>query len=236
MKNTLKSRLGSFLAAAALLACSARAANESPSPLDRVIEKTLSDYTVRLQAATREMEASRARIVAEKAPVSGRLQAVENSVVSLQSELASLQESQAQVEEKGQRLQKEGQVLAKNVSYLNTVARDLVRAMEEGLSPGENADFNAQIEALKQEFEARSSNPVDAALKAFDLASQRLHTQLGGHSAAGKALAAGTNRIVEGTFAFFGPETVFVSRDGTLAGTVRSREGSVYPITYPMAR
>jgi biopolymer transport protein ExbB len=43
------------------------------------------------------------------------------------------------------------------------------------------------------------------------------------------------NLVVKGTFAFVGPETFFRAEQGGRAGTVRSREGSDYPITYHLA-
>lgn len=208
------------------------AADPVPSPVEQVAEKAVADYTARLAEATRELEAARVRITAEKAPAVERLQSLERSIVALRAEVTALQETQAQADERTRQLQKEEQTLTKNTAYLHNLAHELTRAVKTGLVPGEDGTPLAE---LQQALEAREAGSTGAAVRAFDLALVRLQAQLGGHLATGKAVEAGSNRIAEGTFGFFGPEAVFVAQDGTLAGPVVAREGSPYPVVYPLA-
>lgn len=209
------------------------AVDQSPSPMERVADRVIADYSGRLEEATQELEAARVRITAEKAPMIARLQTLEASIVALQSELASLEETQAHADERNQQLQREQQTLTKNIHYLRNLAHELARTIKTGLMPGED---DAELAALQQEIESSNESSTELASRTFQLALVRLKAQLGGYAVSGKAIEAGKNRIAEGTFGYLGPSGVFVDKDGTLVGTVVARDGSPFPIVHPLPK
>ena len=195
----------------------------------KMAERAGAEFAQRLEAATRE------RIAKEKAPLLKATQAAEDQILALGPEIAALQLAQADADARRQRFQQEGFALQKNINYLNTLARDSLKGLQDGLLPGESARFSEKLITLNQQFEAAGQSPETAhAVATADLMLQRFREQLGGYMAKGEALVGENNQIVPGTFAFLGPEVFFQSQDGTVAGTVRTREGSAYPITYPM--
>jgi biopolymer transport protein ExbB len=212
-----------------------RLAAADPEPFAKIAERANAEFAQRLEAATQELAAARERITREKAPMLKETQATEDQIIALGPEIAALEALHADADERRQRLQREGFALQKNINYLNTLAHDSLKSLQDGLLPGENARFSEKFTALAQQFESAGQNPdTTAALDTADLMLQRFREQLGGYSATGESLVGESNQMVPGSFAFIGPEVFFQSQDGKVAGTVRTREGSVYPITYPL--
>jgi len=204
-------------------------------PIAKVADRAKAEFTQRLEVATKELAAARERIVQEKAPLLKAMQAAEDQIIALGPEIAALEAAHAEADERRQRLQRDGFTLQKNINYVNTLARDSLKSLQDGLLPGENARFAEKLTALNQQFEAagQSANTA-AALDTIDLMLSRFREQIGGYTAKGEALVGESNQMVPGSFAFFGPEVYFQSENGSVAGTVRTREGSAYPITYPL--
>jgi biopolymer transport protein ExbB len=212
-----------------------RLAGADPDPIAKVAERANADFAQRLQAATRELVATRERITQEKAPLLKATQAAEDQILALGPEIAALEAAHADADARRQRLQRDGFALQKNINYLNTLARDSLKSLQDGLLPGENARFSEKFSTLSQAFESIGQNPdTTAALDTADLMLQRFREQLGGYTATGESLVGENNQMVPGTFAFFGPEVFFQSQNNSVVGTVRVREGSTYPITYPL--
>lgn len=218
-----------------LLAGSWLAAATPDDALAAASERARADFTGRLQAATTELSETQTRIAAQKQPLLDRLHESEQRIAALTPAIAQLETIRAQADEKRQRLQRDEFALQKNVTYLNTLARDALRGVGDGLMPGEAAVQASEIAALTQRCEAGpKSGDVTAALATVDLMLQRLRQQLGGHAARGESLIDRDNRVTKGTFVYLGPETFFQSEDGAVAGTVRIRDGSNFPVTFPL--
>jgi biopolymer transport protein ExbB len=196
-------------------------------------ERARADFTRRLQAATTELTETQARIAAEKKPLLDRLHQSEQRIATLTPAIAQLETVRAQADDRRQRLQRDEFALQKNITYLNTLARDGLRGMGEGLMPGEAGAAADEIAVLTQRCEtAPKSGDVTAALASVDLMMQRLRQQLGGYARAGESLIDRDNRVTKGTFVYLGPEAFFRSEDGVVAGTVRLREGSNFAVTF----
>lgn len=217
----------------AAVSCGLQAEDSAPSPLDRVADQVAADYAVRLEQATHELEAARSRITAEKEPQLKRIQELETAIVARQAEVAALHEAQAGAETRDRQLQKENQALNRQVGYVQNLAHELARTMRAGYAPGEDS---AQLQHATEGLDTREADGAVAAAEIVDLALERVHARLGGHAATGKAVESGSGRATEGTFAFIGPSTVFVARDGSLAGVVVARDGSPYPTVHRIPR
>jgi biopolymer transport protein ExbB len=226
-------RPGAFLLLVPFLALRLVAAE--PDPIVKVAERASADFTQRIEAATLELAAARERIALEKTPLLKATQTAEDEMVALGPEIAALESAHADAEERRQRLQHEGFTLQKNINYLDTLAHDSLKSLQEGLLPGENVRFSEKLAALAQQFESAGQKPdTSVALDTADFMLQRFRQQLGGYTASGEALIGGSNQMVPGSFAFLGPEVFFQSQNGSFVGTVRTREGSVDPIAYPL--
>jgi biopolymer transport protein ExbB len=212
-----------------------RLTGAEPDPIAKVAERANTEFVQRLEAATRELAATRERIAKEKAPLLEATQAVESQIIALNPEIAALESAHADADERRQRLQREGFAQQKTINYLNTLARDSLKSLQDGLLPGETPRLSDKLAGLAQQFESTGKSPdTSAAIATVDLMLQRFREQLGGYTASGEALVGESNQIVKGTFAFIGPEVFFQSQNGSASGTVRTREGSTYPITYPL--
>src|SRR5438552_13416241 len=166
-----------------------RLAAADPDPIAKVAERANADFTQRLEAATRELTAARERITQEKAPLLKATQAAEDQIIALGPEIAALESAHADADERRQRLQREGLTHQKTINYVNTLARDSLKSLQDGVLPGESARFSEKFTALSQQFESAGQSPdTAAALQTVDLMLQRFREQLGGYVATGEAL------------------------------------------------
>ena len=96
--------------------------------------------------------------------------------------------------------------------------------------------WEAQVGALRNRLDPVGAPPdIDAAVETAELLLARVETLIGGYTAEGMAVSADAHELVQGRFAFFGPETFFVSPDG-FAGTVRARDEGAAPLVYPLVQ
>ena len=221
------------LIAAVVLGGAGRAAE--PDPFAAAVDRTAADFNRRLEAATQELAAARERIAREATPLQQATGAAEARITALGAEIAALQSAHAQAEATRRRLQRDAVALQKNLSYLNTLGRDSLKGLNDGLLPGEAARFADRIAALSARLDA-GEEPVNpaAAIETAELLLGRLRQQLGGSAVPGRALIGRSNTVAQGTFLFLGPEVFFTSDQPAVAGTVRMREGSPFPIAYPV--
>ncbi len=212
-------------------------AGAEPEPLAGAIDRTTTNFSRRLDVATQELAATRDRIAAEAKPLLDATGQSEERIATLGSEIAQLQSIHAEAAGRRQRFQRDGLALQKNLSYLNVLARDSLKNFSDGLLPGEPSQFADRIAALSARLDAADpGTDTTAAVETAELVLQRLRQQLGGSTVAGRSLVGRTNQIARGTFLFLGPEVFFQSDDASVWGTVRTREGAPYPITYPLPR
>ncbi len=204
-----------------------------PDPLAAAAAKSAADFQVRIEAATRELTATRERIARERAPLLEAARTAQDRLASLEAEVAGLDTSHGQAEATRQRLQRDGFALLKNVNYVNTLARDSLRSFGEGLLPGEAQRYSESLATLGSKLEGSAQEPdTAAALATTDLLLSHLQQAIGGSIESGESVVGGSNAVLKGSFVFVGPEVYFQSADGAVAGTVRSREGAPYPNTY----
>ncbi|HWA84700.1 MAG TPA: MotA/TolQ/ExbB proton channel family protein [Opitutus sp.] len=210
-------------------------AADEADPIAKVAEQANTEFTQRLEAATRELTATRERIATEKAPLLAATQAAEDQIIALGPEIAVLQSAHADAEARRQKLESARFNAQKNVNYLNTLARDSLRSVGDAALPGESRQVAEGVAELTRKLDSVGQKPdATPALDTVEFMLHRFREQLGGHAVAGESLVGEGNQMVPGTFVFLGPEVFFQSQDGKVAGTVRTREGSDYPITYPL--
>jgi len=214
--------------------CVAVGADE-PDPLAKVAERASAEFAARLQSATKELTETRERIAKEKAPLIEATRRAEDQIVAIGPEIAALESAHASADQRREQLRSDHFSLQKNINYLNTLARDSLKSLNDSIRPGEGASVSETLDGLSRRFDATGQQAdTTAALDTVEFMLQRFRQQLGGHAAPGESLVGEGNKMVGGTFLFLGPEVFFQSQDGHFTGTVRTREGSNYPITYPL--
>ncbi|MBI2511064.1 MAG: MotA/TolQ/ExbB proton channel family protein [Opitutae bacterium] len=197
--------------------------------------KAAGDYQERLKKAAEQLAATRKKIADEKAPLLSALSAAEERVVAAQTESTRIETATDEARERRRQLQKERDAVQKNLGYASTLAHDAVVAVHDSLAPGEEQLVGARWKQAIERFDAATKGAsAEASSDALDLLLGSIEQSAGGYQAPGRAVLANTNELVEGTYAFAGPDAFFRAASGDKFGVVRTREGSVYPILYPM--
>ena len=201
--------------------------------IDDAMKRATLEYNQRLRQANDELMQTRERIAKEKAPLLQAMRAAENRIVAAETETTRLETAQEQTVENHRALAKDADSLRKTESYLNTLAHDSLTAFADGQLPGEKQFLSGKLDELTEGF----NDPAKLAggQKSLDVASlllEQAQQALGGYRVAGASLIDGDSRMVEGTFAFVGPEAFFRSDQNGLVGTVRMREGTGRPVAY----
>jgi biopolymer transport protein ExbB len=204
--------------------------------LDDLMGRAVLEYSHRLESATSELVETRERIADERTPLVEAVHELEDRVLSLQAEISTLETISVRAETDRLESETEWELVIKNLDYISRMARENLEALESALLPGEWLLYGDRIKTYLQVFERPSKlNQAAAALDTSDLLLDRLQRQLGGYVVDGSALSMDENRVLEGRFAFAGPEAFFADDEFTIAGTVRSREGTLLPAVYPLA-
>ena len=228
----MKTRIPLLLAASALLSSVALRAET----FAEASQRAAADYGDRLAKAADELTRSRNRIADEKAPLLKDMRTAEDRIVAAQSQIERLETGQDEFAEQRRKLLLDLDAVRKNTSYVSTLAHDGLASFGDALAPGESQALADRIQALGQKLDDTSAGPSgQASVDIADFLLERTRRALGGYSAPGSSLVAGSNQVQKGTFAFVGPETYFVPEQGGGAGTVRPRAGSAYPVVYPLA-
>lgn len=202
---------------------------------DDAMSRAVSDYGERSRKAADELGAARKRISDEKAPLLLQVRSAEDRIVTAQSQIELMETAQENASEERRKLLLDLDGIRKNTAYVSTLAHDSLRAFEDGLAPGESAVLSERILTLEQNLEGGASGPTGkASMDVAEFLLAQTRRELGGYAAPGGAIPSGGNTVEKGTYAFAGPETYFMPSDGR-PGTVRLREGSAFPITYPLA-
>jgi len=197
--------------------------------------KAVADYTVRLKEASEQLTETRRKIADEKAPLLKALHAAEERIVAAEAEIARIKTGQEDSQGLRRSLLKERDAVQKNLNYVSTLAHDAIGAIKDGLTAGEEQIGGDRLQQIARQFdEMPKISPEKATSDALTAMIDRIEQSLGGYRAPGQAIVAATNEVVEGTYAFAGPDTFFSTSDGSLFGIARSREGTVYPLLYPV--
>lgn len=206
-------------------------------------EETFDDIAARIgqtaearkAKAAATLNATRERITAEKLPLLQRMRAAETRILETERTIRQIKTQQDQAGVEKRRLIKELDAVRKMTGFANTVAHDSLKAIHESLAPGEPRESAESMEALLARMQDTEQGPTGApAMDAVDLMLARVAQSLGGSTARGQAISSASNRVLAGTFAFAGPEVFFRAEDGSEAGTVRLREGSIAPVVHPL--
>jgi biopolymer transport protein ExbB len=208
----------------------------SAEPFEDAMKRATIEYTDRLKKAADELNRKRELIMKEKAPLLQEMRAAEDRIISAEGASTRLNTRHEEAATERRKLLKDIETFRKNSTYMATLAHDGLQALSEGLAPGEKQLIGERIQALQQSAEVAEEGkkaPVAIDIAEFLLAHVRQSS--GGYTAPGNSTIAEGNEVLKGTFAFVGPETFFQSEQGGgHRGTVRPREGALYPVTYPL--
>jgi hypothetical protein len=229
----MKRQIVVMFAIAGLLGTASRAAT-----LDESMDKAAADYRQKAELAAASLNKTRSRIADEKAPLLKELQEAEDRIVSAEAENSRLETLRDESGEQRRKLAQELESLRKETDYAGTLAQDSLKAGLGALAPGESQRLADQFDALQRQFDQAASSGASGrqAMDVADFLLKRTQEALGGYRSDGKAMTSDTRQVVNGTFAYVGPDTYFMPADGGPAGTVRSHEGSKYPTVYPLAK
>jgi biopolymer transport protein ExbB len=221
---------------ALLLLLAPLAAVRGAETFEEAMKRATAEYGERLRKAADELNGARKRIADEKAPFLLAMRAAEDRIVAAQSEIERLETGQEDAAEKRRKELVELDGARKNAAYVSTLAHDSLKTFEDALAPGEGQQLSDRLHGIEQALDDTSAGTNGrAAADVADFLLERTRQSLGGYTAAGSSLVAGSNQVFKGTFAFAGPETYFLPGQGGHAGTVRPREGAAYPVTYEVA-
>ncbi|HEY9155478.1 MAG TPA: MotA/TolQ/ExbB proton channel family protein, partial [Opitutaceae bacterium] len=177
----------------------------------------------------------RRKIADEKAPLLAALHAAEERIVAAESEIARIETEQEERKDRKRQLQKEREPLLKNLGYASTLAHDAVAAIGDGLAPGEAQAIGPRLKEIIEELGATTKSASEQpTADALELMLHRVERSVGGYQMRGRAIVINRNEVEDGTYAFVGPDAFFRSADGKFSGVLRTREGAVYPIVYPL--
>jgi len=228
----MKKLLYPFLLAGVLLSAALGAEN-----FDDALKRAAIDYANRLRLANEELNRTRERITQEKAPLLAELREIEDRIITLERESLRLTTGQEQATANKRRLLRDIEDVRKTGAYVTTLAGDALKAVSEGLPPGEESLVSDRLQELQGKLEkaAAAGTGGPASLDIAEFLLERTQRVLGGSLVPGRAMSASDNLVRDGTLAFVGPEVFFQPTDGGLAGIVRLREGSRQPVYYPQA-
>lgn len=206
------------------------------APPEDPLSKAALSFAARLEQANKQLSEARAAVAKEKLPMLTAVREIDDKLGAVKTEIARLESLQPNFEETQKSLAKDFDASRKSLSYAATLAQDSLKAFGDALLPGENALYATRIQNIQTQLEAAEvEQNTLATLGTAELLVEHLEKALGGYSAKGKSLTSPSNELVEGTFAFYGPEAFFRAGAAPVAGTVRTREGSGHPIMFPLS-
>lgn len=205
---------------------------------DDALKRAAGDYAVRLQQAGEALNQARERVAAEKAPLLKALRVTEDEIIALERETLRLTTDKENAGSDKRRLLRDIEEQRKTTAYVSTLAGDAIKAVANGLPPGEEALVGDRLRELQQAHDAANTSGTGAAssMAIAEFLLDRAERLLGGQLAPAQAINAQDNRLVPGTIALVGPEVFFAPAAGGPAGVVRVRAGSIQPIYYPQAQ
>ncbi|HVZ65519.1 MAG TPA: MotA/TolQ/ExbB proton channel family protein [Lacunisphaera sp.] len=204
------------------------------TPFDEAMKNGVADLRARMNRAADGLNQTRARIAAEKTPLLAQVRAAEDHILAAETTASRLDIRKEDSADQRRKLLQELEGLRKTTTFAGTLAHDSLKAALDGLAPGENQVAGERLERLLADLDDAAAGPSGrAAMDAAEFLASRLAQAVGGYRAEGTALLADNSQVVQGTFAFLGPETFFRPAQGA-AGTVRPREGAKYPVNYAL--
>jgi biopolymer transport protein ExbB len=231
----MTSRMKAGLCLAALAASLAPMLPAAEPDFNAAMTQASADYRGRLEQAGAELTRVRERITAEKAPWLARLRAAEDRIIAAETETTRYETALESAAETRRQLLKDLDALRKNTTYIKTLAHESLKAVRDSLAPGEEALFAEALDDLQTRLDDATAGPnTRAAVDVVESLFAHARQELGGYGAPGQAMLAATNEVVQGTYAFFGPEVFFRPANGGQPGAVRPREGAPLPAMFAL--
>lgn len=229
----------SALACVALAAASAASAQPAATAgaLDQELRAAALEYQQRIETATAELNDTRERIAREKIPLLNQMRDVEERILQTRAELANLRIDAGRFDDERALRDQEANTQRLNLGYLAGLAAEGINTLGSSLNNLETTQWQDRLAELRQRLDPTQGSPdLAATVESVTLLVDRVETLLGGYTVTGRAVAAPEHALVDGTFAFMGPEAFFVAATpGGPAGTVRAREEGAAPMVYPLA-
>ena len=231
---SMRIRLLPLLASLVLAAAAARGADN----FEDAVKRASADYDGRMGKAIDELNRTRARIADEKAPLITAQRAAEDRIITAQTRIRRIETTQEESAEERRKLLKSLDALRKTSGYFDSLIHDGEKVFEDGLAPGETQQVSDRLETLKQKLDQKVSDVSPDSGPALDLAEfllERTELSVGGYSAPGRAISAGGNQVMSGTFAFVGPSSYFREGQGGMSGIVSAGTSATFPVATPLA-
>ena len=182
-----------------------------------------------LDAALKELTATRDKIAAEKVPLSKKLSLAEDDLALARKELDLAQRARDMKNLDQSSLKAEIKQREEETTYMLNLLNEFGRNFgEKSIHISERAGHREKLDLAKATHEnttAAHEDKFKASFRIVDAALTRLGDLLGGHSYPGVALDA-QGGLVEGKFAQIGPMVLFSSADGAVAGWASEAKGS----------
>lgn len=221
-----------LILAAALLAPAHLFAQDTEAFDAKLIEVAV-EYAAKIETATEELTAARTRIAEEKIPRLNKLRATEDRILQARANMDRQRIIAGNFEANRARREQEADSQRLNISYFATSAAEGLttwRNTSGALGPG---DWSTTIDDLRTKLDPANADPdVTAAADTAEMILERVKAALGGQAIAGTAVSSEVRELAQGRFILVGPETFFVSNDGTVSGTVRTRDNESTPLVY----
>ena len=182
-----------------------------------------------LDAALKELTATREKISSEKLPLSKKLSLAEDDLALARKELDLAQRARDMKNLDQSSLKAEIKQREEENTYMLNLLNEFGRNFgEKSIHISERSGHREKIDLAKATHENSNASHEDkfkASFRIVDAALSRIGDLLGGHSYPGVALDA-QGGLVEGKFAQIGPMVLFSSADGAVAGWASEAKGS----------
>jgi len=182
-----------------------------------------------LDAALKELTATREKISSEKLPLSKKLSLAEDDLALARKELDLAQRARDMKNLDQSSLKAEIKQREEENTYMLNLLNEFGRNFgEKSIHISERSGHREKLDLAKATHENSNASHEDkykASFRVVDAALTRIGDLLGGHSYPGVALDA-QGALVEGKFAQIGPMVLFSSADGSIAGWASEAKGS----------
>jgi biopolymer transport protein ExbB len=182
-----------------------------------------------LDAALKELTATREKISSEKLPLSKKLSLAEDDLALARKELDLAQRARDMKNLDQSSLKAEIKQREEENTYMLNLLNEFGRNFgEKSIHISERSAHREKLDLAKATHENSNASHEDkykASFRIVDAALTRIEDLLGGHSYPGVALDA-QGGLVEGKFAQIGPMVLFSSADGSVAGWASEAKGS----------
>jgi len=199
-----------------------------PKPTD-LLANASTKARADLDAALKELTATREKISSEKLPLSKKLSLAEDDLALARKELDLAQRARDMKNLDQSSLKAEIKQREEENTYMLNLLNEFGRNFgEKSIHISERSGHREKLDLAKATHENSNASHEDkykASFRIVDAALTRIGDLLGGHSYPGVALDA-QGALVEGKFAQIGPMVLFSSADGSVAGWASEAKGS----------